>query len=126
MRERGATAHIVEIVEVVGIPGIQVRVGVVADGMAAVQYLMEYIGVLAHIVAYAEKGSLGVVVFQLFEHPGRHFRHGAVVEGEIKNGFFAGHFPGKGRKVLLDELGSLDQIHSVLILSLFTGKKKTD
>jgi hypothetical protein len=55
-------------------------VGVVANGMAILLYLLEDIGVFADIVAYAKKRGFGLELMENFEDFGGYFRNRTIIE----------------------------------------------
>ena len=71
-----------EIVQIFGIPRVEVGESVIPYGMAGVEYVPEHVGMLAHVVAYAKERGFGIVLLELIKHPRCDFRHGAVVEGK--------------------------------------------
>ena len=94
LKRPAAFRHILEVVGRVCFPAVQMVESMVADGVAAVQHLLKNGGMLAHVVAHTEKSRFCGVGLQRFQHPRRHGRDRAVVEGEEKRFLICGHTPG--------------------------------
>ena len=55
----------------------------VTDAVSVLYHHPVFIRVFAYIVAYHEKGSFNMMLFQYFQYPGSYFGDGAVVESQI-------------------------------------------
>lgn len=66
-----------------GEPALQMIERVIAHAVAAIEDILVEVGVLAHVVAHAEKGGFNGMIIQNIKHPRRDLRDGAVVEGEV-------------------------------------------
>lgn len=104
MHHTGTVTDIVEIGDVFCSPTGEVVEGMITYRMACIEDHVVDMGVLADIVANAEKGSLGIKPCQCIQYPGSHLRDGPVIKGEVDFFSVSVHFPDKTRKKCLDGL----------------------
>lgn len=104
MHHTGTVTDIVEIGDVFGSPTGEVVEGMVAYGVACIEDHVVDMGVFTHVVAHAEKGSLGIVLRQRLQYPWGHLRDWSVIKSEVDFFSVSVHFPDKTRKKCLDGL----------------------
>lgn len=64
-------------------PSFHMVEGMVAYGMAFSFYALKYMGVFAHVIAYAKEGSLDLKGLEGIEDKLGRAWHGAIVEGKV-------------------------------------------
>lgn len=109
--QASAVAYVVKVWKVVCHPTIEVVEGVVAKAVSFFGKLGKSVGVLLHIVTHAKESCFGIVVFQLFEHPRRHFRMWAIVESEVEDSVQLWYGPNEVGKHFANKLRCLNQVH---------------
>ena len=83
----------------------------VTYAMPPLNYHLEFIGMLAHIVSHHKEGSLNIISIQNIKYPRCCLRDRAIIKGEIHGPFCSIHPPACTRVQLADELWRLLNKH---------------
>lgn len=97
--------------------------GVVTNTMPFLNNSAVNRGMLLYIFAYAEKGSLGIVLLQTIQHKGRGCLMRTIIKSQIKTFLITRHLPGKGGVDPAKPPWCLNEVHGTNVQDFFRSRR---